>query len=157
SGNIRGKKTFSDQGEGYAGNIRGRKTFRDQGELFTGSIKARKPLKGGGSVSGKLWNNKGQPILGRAPGKTDELGARYQGNIRFRKTFNDQGEEYTGSIKARKPMKGGGSVSGKLWNNKGQPILGRAPSKTDEQQATYQGNLRFRKSFGDQGEEYTGN
>lgn len=157
SGNIRGRKTFGDQGEGYAGNIRGKKTFRDQGELFTGTIKARKPLKGGGSVSGKLWNNKGQPILGRAPGKTDQLGARYQGNIRFRKTFDDQGEGYSGSIKARKPLKGGGSVSGKLWNNKGQPILGRAPGKTDEQQATYQGNLRFRKTFGDQGEGYSGN
>ncbi|MBX2968608.1 MAG: hypothetical protein KF803_04510 [Cyclobacteriaceae bacterium] len=141
----------------YQGNIRFRKTFGDQGELFTGSIKARRPLKGGGSVSGKLWNNKGQAIQGRAPGKTDELGARYQGNIRFRKTFSDQGEGYTGSIKARKPLKGGGSVSGKLWNNNGQPILGRPPGKTDEQQATYQGNLRFRKAFGDQGEGYSGN
>lgn len=156
-GNIRFRKTFSQQGEGYSGNIRGRKIFGDQGELFTGTIKARKPLKGGGSVSGKLWNNKGQAVQGRAPGKTDELGARYQGNIRFRKTFSDQGEGYTGSIKARKPLKGGGSVSGKLWNNKGQPILGRAPGKTDEQQATYQGNLRFRKTFGDQGEGYSGN
>lgn len=156
-GNIRFRKTFSQQGEGYSGNIRGRKTFGDQGELFTGTIKARKPLKGGGSVSGKLWNNKGQAVQGRAPGKTDELGARYQGNVRFRKTFSDQGEGYTGSIKARKPLKGGGSVSGKLWNNNGQPILGRAPGKTDEQQATYQGNLRFRKTFGDQGEGYSGN
>ncbi|MBX2964551.1 MAG: hypothetical protein KF845_00295 [Cyclobacteriaceae bacterium] len=141
----------------YQGNIRFRKTFGDQGELYTGSIKARKPLKGGGSVSGNLWNNKGQPILGRTPGKTDEQLATFQGNMRFRKSFGDQGEEYTGNIKARKPLKGGGSVSGKLWNNKGQPILGRAPGKTDEQLATYQGNVRFRKTFSDQGEEYTGN
>ena len=34
--------------------------------LFQGNIRAKRPEKGGGSISGKLWNNKETPI----PGKT---------------------------------------------------------------------------------------
>ncbi|HRJ31732.1 MAG TPA: hypothetical protein PLV21_11965 [Cyclobacteriaceae bacterium] len=141
----------------YQGNIRFGKSFDTQGAGYSGNMKARKPLKGGGSVSGKLWNNQGRAITGRYPGKGAEQAATYQGNIRFRKGFDDVGSDYTGNIKARKPMKGGGSVSGKLWNNKGQPVLGRAPGRSDEQMATYQGNIRFRKSFDDVGADYTGN
>ena len=141
----------------YRGNVLGRKGFAPQGEEYTGNIRARKPLKGGGSVSGKLWNNRQSAISGRAPG----IGARgvdkFSGNIRGRKGFAPQGEEYTGNIKARKPLKGGGSVSGKLWNNKQSAISGRAPGIGARGIDKYTGNIRGRKGFAPQGEEYTGN
>ena len=70
SGNIRGAgKTFTPQGANYSGNIKGKgKMFTPQGADYSGNIKARKPLKGGGSVSGKRWNNQGFPISGKSPG-----------------------------------------------------------------------------------------
>lgn len=201
----------------YQGNIKGaqRRGFGDQGEGYTGNIKRGRPLKGGGSVSGKIWNNQGRAVQGRAPGSGAERMGAYQGNIRAgkrgfndqgeeysgniktnrRRGFNnqgeeysgniktnrrrglndqgeeysgnirvderpgfmDQGEEYTGNIKARRPQKGGGSRSGKHWNNKNTPIQGRMPDRGSNRVATYQGNIRGRKVFNDQGEEYSGN
>jgi hypothetical protein len=158
-GNMKHGKFFRPQGEEYSGNIRGRKVFTPQGATYSGNIKAKKPVKGGGSVSGKLWNNQGRAISGRYPGKAATQIGTWQGNIRYsRKYFSNQGEEYSGSLKARKPLKGGGSVSGKLWNNKGVPISGRYPGKAATQVGTWQGNIRYsRKVFTNQGEEYTGN
>ncbi|QOI97038.1 MAG: hypothetical protein HRU69_05815 [Flammeovirgaceae bacterium] len=140
----------------YQGNIKGRKTFDAQGGDFSGYIKARKPLKGGGSVSGKLWNNRQTPVQGRTPG----IGAKgidtYQGNIKGRKTFDAQGGDFTGYIKAKKPLKGGGSVSGKLWNNREQPI----PVKTPQKELGYfPGKYKqfdLKPSMRNQGEEFTG-
>lgn len=141
----------------YKGNIRSRRGFNNQGEEFSGSLKARRPVKGGGSVSGKLWNNQGQPTGARTPG----IGARgigdYKGNIRGRRIFNDQGEEFTGMIRARRPVKGGGSVSGKLWNNNQSPVPVRTPGVGSRGIGKFQGNIRGRKSFSNQGEEYSGN
>ena len=96
SGNIKGKKTFKPQGEEYSGNIKGRKKFLPQGEEYSGNIKARKPLKGGGTVSGKLWNNRETPI----PGKTakEEIGP-FPGNYKRSNlipVLRDQGEEFAG-------------------------------------------------------------
>ncbi len=161
----------------YQGNIKGRKAFDTQGAGFTGYQKARKPLKGGGSVSGKLWNNQQTPIPGRTPG----IGAKgidtFQGNIKGRKTFADQGIGYSGYIKAKKPVKGGGSVSGKLWNNNEQPIAVRTPDERAARAGRYQGNINVDKKepskevggfpgkyrqfdlypdMRDQGEEFTG-
>lgn len=146
SGNIkRGRRGFSDQGEEYTGNLRvnGRKGFSDQGEEYTGNIKSRRPDKGGGSRSGKIWNNNQTPIAVRVPsGKSSGI-AGYQGNIRVsRKGFSDQGEEYTGNIKARRPEKGGGSVSGKLWNNNEKAILVRIPKNKQEGDFTGRGVRR---------------
>ncbi len=157
SGNIRGgRKAFQNQGEEYTGNIRRRKGFSDQGEEYSGSIRARRPVKGGGSVSGKLWNNNRTPIPVRTPSTGMMIGGiAASGRVRQR-TLQDQGEEYTGNIKARRPVKGGGSVSGKLWNNNQTPIIVRAPKS--EQGGEYRGNLRGgRKTFSNQGEEFTGN
>jgi hypothetical protein len=160
SGNIKaGRRRLNDQGEGYSGNINvnRRREFADQGEEYSGNIKARRPEKGGGSVSGKVWNNKNRPIVGRAPRGQTEI-ARYQGNLKARnRQFQDQGEEYTGNIKAHRPEKGGGSVSGKVWNNNNTPIEGRVP-RGQAQIARYQGNLKVKpRQYQDQGEEYTGN
>jgi hypothetical protein len=59
--------------------------------------------------------------------------------------FSDQGEEYSGSIKAKRPPKGGGSVSGKLWNNNERPIEVRVP--VSEQGGESRGNLKLKKGY----------
>ncbi|HEY3429223.1 MAG TPA: hypothetical protein VGK39_01020, partial [Cyclobacteriaceae bacterium] len=156
-GNIRGRKSFSPQGADYSGNIRGRKAFTPQGADYSGNMKARKPLKGGGSISGRRWNNQGMPISVRTPGiGADKIG-NYQGNIRGRKSFTPQGADYSGNIKTKRPLKGGGSVSGKLWNNQGLPITVRTPSRDAARAGTYQGNIKGKKAFSPQGADYSGN
>ncbi|MEX2234105.1 MAG: hypothetical protein WD824_18205 [Cyclobacteriaceae bacterium] len=173
------QRGFENQGEEFTGTIKAnrRRGFGDQGEEYSGNIKARRLLKGGGSVSGKLWNNKGTPIQGKTPGKGagriayqgniragkrgfNDQGEEYSGNIKEneRRGFSDQGEEYTGNIKARRPDKGGGSRSGQHWNNNNTAIQVRVPKEKSARIAGYQGNLKAgKKAFGDQGEEYSGN
>ena len=144
SGGIRAnrRRGLSDQGEEYTGNIRrGSRGFNDQGEEYSGNIRYYKTLKGGGSRSGKHWNNNNTPIQVRTPGAKSAGMARYQGNIRGRRAFNDQGEEYSGNIKARRPVKGGGSVSGELWNNNERPLDGRDYSD-QKRLSRYSGNIK---------------
>jgi hypothetical protein len=116
--------------------------FRNQGEEFTGMYKTRRPQKGGGSVSGKVWNNKTTPIEGKGPGAGTLRAGSYQGNI-----------------KGGRPLKGGGSVSGKLWNNKETPILTRIPPAGAERVGGFPGKIKrfsVQPGFRDQGEEFTG-
>ncbi|MCX7636541.1 MAG: hypothetical protein N2044_01720, partial [Cyclobacteriaceae bacterium] len=117
----------------------------DQGEGYTGSIKARKPQKGGGSISGKMWNNNQQPVQGKMP---VELPGNFPGKYRLfdlKPSQRDQGEEYTGALKAKRPKKGGASVSGKLWNNREQPIPVRTPDESAAKAARYAGNIKAGK------------
>jgi hypothetical protein len=179
----------------YKGDSKGGKFLSQQGAGYSGNIKARRPLKGGGSVSGKHWNNQRQALAGKTPKTGWEMGA-YQGNVKVtKKTMRNQGEEYTGNVKvtkrepnrdaahfpgkhrlfdlkpsmrnqgeeftgnkkARRPLKGGGSVSGKVWNNQQRAIAGKTP-KTGWEMGTYQGTIKVtKKSMRNQGEEYTGN
>ncbi|HYG03670.1 MAG TPA: hypothetical protein VD927_14580 [Chryseosolibacter sp.] len=121
--------------------------FNDQGEEYSGNIKLRRPKKGGGSVSGKLWNNNGSPLNPKTPPARAKELAGFPGRQKMFGSapgFNDQGEEYSGSIKARRPKKGGGSVSGKLWNNKGEPIPGRTP-EGDPRMGSFQGTIKTRR------------
>jgi len=90
---------------------------------FRGDARARRPLKGGGSVSGRLWNNDGQALAG-TPSRQGDRTARFQGNV-----------------KATRPLKGGGSVSGRLWNNEGEPLPPKYPGQSSRA-AYYQGNIR---------------
>jgi hypothetical protein len=106
-------------------NIKQTTGFSRQGVDFSGHMKARKPMKGGGSISGKLWNNNERPLTGRAPKGSAMLAGTYQGNL-----------------KARKPMKGGGSISGQLWNNNEQPIQGRAPKGSAYAMGNYRGSMK---------------
>lgn len=150
--------------------------FADQGEGYTGGIRRGRPMKGGGSVSGRLWNNNGRAIATRTP-KAGIPG--FPVKRRLPREFQDQGEEFTGVIKARRPKKGGGSVSGVLWNNNEKPIAGRQP-EGGERAANYTGNIKVKSrgpsaaarkaaafrgneklmsmqpAFSDQGEEFTG-
>jgi hypothetical protein len=159
-GGSRSGKRWNNQGQPIP--VRTPGIGADKIGKFQGNIKARRPAKGGGSVSGKLWNNKQTPLAVRTPSRNAARAAGYPGNIkRFQLSpgFSDQGEEFTGYIKARRPKKGGGSVSGKLWNNKGAPIPVRTPPASAAKAAKYPGNIkRFEQSpgFGDQGEEFTG-
>lgn len=108
---------------------------------FQGNVKGMKPLKGGGSVSGKLWNNNEQPLVVRTPKQGAQAGL-FQGNI-----------------KAKRPAKGGGSVSGKLWNNNETPIPGRTPPADAKRIDGYPGKIKrfeVQPGFGDQGETFTG-
>lgn len=93
---------------------------------YQANLRGQKPYKGGGSVSGRRWNNAGQPISPRAPG----IGAN--------------GIDYAGRQKASKPVKGGGSVSGRVWNNAGQPIPGRTPG-IGSRDVGYSGNIKASK------------
>jgi len=131
---------------------------------FQGNIKGHRPLKGGGSVSGKLWNNKGTPLPGKQPSADAMKVGGYPGRIRrFEQSpgFSNQGEEFTGSLKGRKRApKGGGSVSGKLWNNKESAIPVRPPSAAGRRVSGYPGKIRrfeVQPGFNNQGEEFTGN
>ena len=115
---------------------------------YLGNLKGRRPIKGGGSVSGKHWNNSGQPVDVNEAGDGTVRGSKFQGNIKTGKPekgggsisgklWNNNGQpidiietgdgsvrasKFQGTIKARRPLKGGGSISGKLWNNNGQAI-----------------------------------
>ncbi|MBT1685382.1 hypothetical protein [Dawidia soli] len=91
---------------------------------YQGDLKGRRRAKGGGSVSGGLWNNNGSAIAGRRPRETRP--GTFQGNI-----------------KGRRPLKGGGSVSGRGWNNNGSAIAGRQPR--DMRPGTFQGNIKGRR------------
>jgi hypothetical protein len=143
------KKSFSQDGYGYSGDIRMRKkSFSREGYDWAGYTKASKPLKGGGSVSGQLWNNKGQPL----PNKyAASKAAKFQGNLPFvRKSFSREGYDWAGYDRTRKPEKGGGSVSGQLWNNKGQPLPARTPTGKQASEVAYSGRIklsRFKREF----------
>ncbi len=115
----------------YTGNLRlrNRHQMRDQGEGFTGFRRSKRPAKGGGSVSGQLRNNNGNAIDVRTPGVGARGAGSYSGNLLLSKRLQmrDQGEEFTGFKKSRRPAKGGGSVSGQTWNNNGQAVDVRTP------------------------------
>ena len=118
------------------GIYRGRLDFYKQrgietaGGNFKGKLKASKPLKGGGSISSRPRNNGDRPVEVRAGGRGTLEGGIYRGKLDFYKQrgFETAGGNYKGSLKAEKPKKGGGSVSGKLWNNQEKPIAPRLPT-----------------------------
>lgn len=108
---------------------------------YQGTIKGRQPLKGGGSVSGRVWNNNERPLDVRTP-RQGSAAALFQGNL-----------------KAKPPQKGGGSISGRLWNNKETPIPGKTYSDDARQVSGYPGRNKMfdlHPGFIDQGGRYTG-
>jgi hypothetical protein len=125
----------------YSGNMKPRRGYSAQGETYTGNIKSRRREKGGGSISGS-WNNNGRAIAGKNSGGNGNI-SFYSGNMKPRRGYSAQGETYTGSIKAKKREKGGGSISGS-WNNNGRAIMGRNAGG-DPALSRYQGNLKFQR------------
>ena len=99
--------------------------FSSQGAGWQGNVKGRRPIKGGGSVSGKLWNNNGEAIDVNGAGSGTIRASKFQGDYKIGELgpgFSSQGAGWQGNVKGRRPLKGGGSVSGKLWNNNEQPL-----------------------------------
>jgi hypothetical protein len=147
-GGYGGYKSASQPGEKRTG-IRPNpvKGVGASGVNYGGNIKGRRPLKGGGSVSGRAWNNNRTPIAVKGP-RTGRMAAGYPGGIkRFSQTpgFNDQGEGFTGVVKRKRPAKGGGSVSGKTWNNRGTAIPVRTPGGDAARAGGYSGNIKARR------------
>ena len=137
--------------------------YSDQGEGFTGYKKASRPVKGGGSVSGRTWNNRSSALPVRTPKPSAARAGKYQGSMKILGKSNpglsDQGEGFTGYKKAMKPVKGGGSISGRLWNNKEKAIPVRTPPPAARRAGTFQGNAKLfeqNPTYQDQGEEFTG-
>jgi hypothetical protein len=171
--------------ENFIGNMKGRKPLKGGGSIsgrsfnnrnqpisvrtpssgagigtFSGNIKARRPIKGGGSISGRSKSNGGNAISVRIPPASAARAGTYSGNLKATKNRNyrDQGEEFSGFIKARRPNKGGGSISGRSKSNGGNAITVRTPPPSAARAGTYSGNIKATKTrnYRDQGEEFSG-
>jgi hypothetical protein len=117
----------------------------DRVGTFQGNIKRIRPLKGGGSISGRSWNNRRSPVAVRTPPESAAKAGGFPGKIkRFQLSpgFNNQGEEFTGFIKTKRPVKGGGSKSGRLWNNNGIALQPKTPGAGANRIGTFQGNIK---------------
>jgi hypothetical protein len=143
---------FSSQGAGWQGNVKRGSSgpgFTSQGAGWKGNLKGRKPLKGGGSVSGKLWNNRGEAINDNGAGSGTVRASKFQGNNKIGVLdpggFASDGANWKGSMKGKKPIKGGGSVSGKLWNNNGEAIAVNGAGSGTIRAAKFQGNMKTGK------------
>jgi len=113
-------------------------------DQYQGFFRATRTPKGGGSIT-VLWNNHGQPVNVRPPGIGSRYVDQYQGFIKqydISPGFGYQGETYKGSIKTRRPLKGGGSVNNAGWNNKGNPINRKSYLPSALQLSVYQGSLK---------------
>ncbi|MBL7863827.1 MAG: hypothetical protein JNK10_03060 [Cyclobacteriaceae bacterium] len=122
----RGGRGFDEQGANYRGNIKVSSKaglFGNDGADFSGTIKSKRRPKGGGSISGVLWNNNQSAIQGNPPTGADI--------------------NYSGRYKAKRKEKGGGSVSGFLWNNNESP-LGKNPPATAAN-INYTGRLKAKR------------
>ena len=179
---------------GQKGNSGFRPGFDTETAGYSGAAKTRRKLKGGGSISGRLWNNNQAPVGVRAPGS---IGAgSYQGNLQrgkrsyggqgegfsgfiksrgpksypdqgesfsgFTKSrpkgYRDQGEAFSGFAKARRPLKGGGSISGGLRNNNQSPVGVRTPGQGSVAAGSFQGNIQRQNldRYRSQGEGFSG-
>jgi hypothetical protein len=143
----RGDKSFSPTG------------VTKQGGDYQGNIRTKKPEKGGGSISGS-WNNEGKAIAVRKPSGSAARVDLYRGDKSFSPTgVTNQGGDYQGNIRTKKPEKGGGSISAS-WNNDGKAIEAKKPSKIAYQTASFKGNTRakdLKPVMQKQGGDFAGN
>jgi hypothetical protein len=135
----------------YSGNLKSAQAhgFSDQGEGFTGFIKAKKPIKAHASFKLRSRNNGGNAIAVRIPASGAAKAGTYSGNLKSSDVFTlrDQGEEFTGFLKLRKPKKGGRGGERKFWNNDGKPIDGRAPLSSNAKAAIYSGKVKQKEDY----------
>ena len=142
----------------FSGNLKGgEKSFSQAGYGFAGNIKTRRLLKGGGSNSGRIFNNNGHAIQVRAPGMGTGM-RNFSGNLKGgEKSFSQAGYSFAGNIKTRRLLKGGGSNSGRIFNNNGHAIQVRAPGMGTGMR-NFSGNLKGgEKSFSQAGYSFAGN
>lgn len=126
------------------------KDYADQGSGFTGVIKAQKKGKFIGYARKGVWNNGGTAVRGKLlPGDASRAGL-FSGNIPGdgQKVYADQGEGFSGYLKAKKPHKFKGSMTGGLWNNKGKPVTELEATKAAAAAGTFQGRSKTRQEKG---------
>ncbi|MCI0751191.1 MAG: hypothetical protein L0Y35_05080, partial [Flammeovirgaceae bacterium] len=132
----------SRSGRAWKGDIAGRKV---RARNYQSKITTKGITGGYQSASRKPETRTGKsPIPVKQPRVTGQ--GSWRGNMRLfqlKPPMGKQGVDYAGSIKARKPFKGGGSVSGKLWNNQGRAISGKSPGIGADRVGDWQGNLRL--------------
>jgi hypothetical protein len=164
---------FSNQGEGFTGFSKYKKSKHTigKGGQFQGNLKGMKPVKGGGSVSGEVWNNKNNAIAPRIPGVNGRKMQGFQGTLKAQRQVKGGGsvsgqvwnnkntpiaprlpgangrkmQGFQGTLKAQRPVKGGGSVSGQVWNNKTTPIAPRLPGANGRKMQGFQGTLKAQR------------
>jgi hypothetical protein len=110
-----------------------------------GNLKVHRPSKGGGSISGRSRDNKGQPVDVNKAGSGTVRASKFQGNIKGILPgggFSRLGADFTGFIKTRRPEKGGGSVSGKSRDNKGKPIEVKVGGSGTRLAGLFQGKIK---------------
>jgi hypothetical protein len=135
----------------YSGNLKSAQAhgFSDQGEGFTGFIKAKKPIKAHASFKLRSRNNGGNAIAVRIPTSGAAIAGAYSGNLKSSDVLilRDQGEEFTGFLKLRKPKKGRRGGQRKFWNNDGKPIDVRTPLSSDAKAANYSGKIKQKEDY----------
>jgi hypothetical protein len=137
---------------------------------WQGNIRSKRPIKGGGSISGRRWNNKGVPIGAKPPSESTQMATQFRGRFRpfdlqpgysddraiakykgrFRPFELNPGysddrrmARWQGNIPGKKPLKGGGSISGRIWNNKETPIGAKPPSQSTQMATQFRGRFRL--------------
>ncbi len=156
----------SDRASGFPGHFKKGELqpgFSEQGIGFAGNLKGRRPQKGGGSVSGKVWNNNQNAIPVRQGAPGSDRAAGFPGHFKkgeLQPGFSEQGIGFAGNMKARRPQKGGGSVSGKLWNNNENAIPVRQGAPGSDKVSGFPGHFKkgeLQPGFSEQGIGFAGN
>ncbi|MEY4929479.1 MAG: hypothetical protein RI909_203 [Bacteroidota bacterium] len=154
SGKYRSNKPFKGGGGSISasGKYRSNKPFDGRVGALSVSGQNRtydfKP-KGGGSMSGRVWNNNNQPIAVRTPGIGGSALARYQNKLNPKKStkeFSQGGLVYykgSGAERARKGTLGSGE---KIWNNNNRPLPSPNYGNTTDKISTFQGNVKLKES-----------
>jgi len=133
------------------GKYRSNKPFRGRAAALSISGQKRvydfKP-NGGGSMSGKLWNNDNRPIEVRTPGMGGGALAAYQKKINAKgptKIFSQGGLNYHKGSGAERARKGNLTATGKTWNNNNKALPAPNYGKTADNIARFQGNAKVRE------------
>ncbi|MEN8249001.1 MAG: hypothetical protein ABFS32_08715 [Bacteroidota bacterium] len=129
------------------------------------------------------WNNAGQPLTRKGRGRSGAAAARYTGRMPISAMpgyGKSKAASYTGKIPSKlimkykggyestfsgrqkyvRPLKGGGSVSRRGWNNQGQPLLRKGRTPLGDAISQYKGRmpLSAMPSYGkSRSSGYTGN
>jgi len=143
------REPLNKRSQNFQGNYKGfikqrdaKKTFSQDGLSYSGSMKSRRPPKGGGSISGSVISNK--PLPTYTPNAVSRKISKFQGDLlQKKKTYSQDGYDFTGYHKAQKPFKGGGSISGKVWNNDGKPLPAKIPTGDQAKDINYSGKTKL--------------
>lgn len=159
-GNVyRGRKRVGDRS--YQGRSEGYKSATRNGSAWKGDITGRRVrgknyssrvntggsrVIGGGATLPRTGDKGAQRGIGRGARSATQSGESRTGANPLRARQPGMGawglKGYSGNIKSKKPMKGGGSRSRNQWNNNGTPIPVRPPSNQTQRAGSFQGNIK---------------